>query len=376
MQSGTIQRKGPSWYVKFRENVVVDGQLVRRQKMMRLCAYGPHYRHESDVRELAAERLALVKKTDKRPVSTGGFNDYVEQTYLPWAKESKKASTFAAYQTYFKRYVRPYTDKLALRDFDISKVAEILEAAAAEYHLNLATTTKVRSVMSAIFAYAISKGHFPARSEYDNPAHGAGLPLCAQPEATVVATDDQVRGILTALKDMPLERAAVALIAMTGIRPGEARGLKWADWERSKEQLQVRRSIWHTHEGTPKTAKSLRAVAVTPELRAILQELWKAQGSPFDGYVLAGINGRPTILDNLAKRSIRDALKAAKLSWPGWYALRRHHGTAVREESSADTVSRALGNSAAVADRHYIKPVDVLPDVRKAVAAANKKLGS
>jgi len=77
--------------------------------------------------------------------------------------------------------------------------------------------------------------------------------------------------------------------------------------------------------------------------------------------------GRPLNLDNLARRTIRPRLEATGLSWPGWYSLRRFHGTAVRAESNLETTSRALGNSKAVADRHYVKPSEVLPDVRKAV---------
>ena len=53
--------------------------------------------------------------------------------------------------------------------------------------------------------------------------------------------------------------------------------------------------------------------------------------------------------------------------WRGWYALRRFHGTQVRVESNLETTAKALGNSKAVADRHYIKPQNVLPDVRRAV---------
>jgi hypothetical protein len=78
-------------------------------------------------------------------------------------------------------------------------------------------------------------------------------------------------------------------------------------------------------------------------------------------------------LDNMAKRTIRARLdevnlkEKSSLSWPGWYALRRFRGTAVRAESTLETTSRALGNSKRVADKHYVKPTDVLPDVRKAV---------
>jgi hypothetical protein len=118
---------------------------------------------------------------------------------------------------------------------------------------------------------------------------------------------------------------------------------------------------------TPKTDPSLRFVAVTDEFREILLALWKKQGSPLGGYILAGRKGQPINLDNLAKRRIRPVLKNAGLQWPEWYALRRFLGTEVRMHADSEIASKALGNSKAVADRHYIKPQTVLPDVRRAV---------
>lgn len=53
--------------------------------------------------------------------------------------------------------------------------------------------------------------------------------------------------------------------------------------------------------------------------------------------------------------------------WHGWYSLRRFVGTEVRMKADSETSAKALGNSKAVADKHYIKPQTVLPDVRKAV---------
>ena len=74
------------------------------------------------------------------------------------------------------------------------------------------------------------------------------------------------------------------------------------------------------------------------------------------------------MLENLLKRSIRQRLKEADVEWPKrWYSFRGFHGTAVRAESTLGTTSRALGNSEAIADKHYVKPAEVLPDVRKAV---------
>ena len=140
----------------------------------------------------------------------------------------------------------------------------------------------------------------------------------------------------------------------------------------------MKRAVWHTLEGTTKTPQSKRFVAVSAELREVLLALWKKQDSPVAGYILAAPSKKPINLDNLAKRTIRPRLDAIntdaesrgekpQLTWPGWYSLRRFHGTAVRVESNLETTSRALGNSKAVADKHYVKPDEVLPDVRKAV---------
>jgi hypothetical protein len=196
-----------------------------------------------------------------------------------------------------------------------------------------------------------------------------------------------VQGILAALKGRPLERAAVAIVALTGVRPGEARGLRWEEWDRVKQHIAIRRAVWHRVIGSTKTEQSERFVTVTEELREILLDLWKTQGSPLGGYILAGKKGQPINLDNMAKRVIVPALEKCAVcgeskadhkghpferdkslpEWHSWYSLRRFVGTEVRMHADSETSAKALANSKAVADKQYIKPQTVLPDVRKAV---------
>jgi hypothetical protein len=56
--------------------------------------------------------------------------------------------------------------------------------------------------------------------------------------------------------------------------------------------------------------------------------------------------------DNLSKRVVRPVLKKAKLTWKGWYSLRRFYGTVVRMESNSETGAKALGNTNEVFDKH------------------------
>jgi integrase len=124
----------------------------------------------------------------------------------------------------------------------------------------------------------------------ENPAEHVLIPeSAAAPEATEAATFAEVQAILSALKSDPLARAAVAIMAFTGVRPGEARGLRWEEWKRAEQHIEVNPSVWHREVGTPKTAKSVWLIHVTDELRGILLELWNAQGCPISGYILRGV---------------------------------------------------------------------------------------
>jgi integrase len=368
-QQGFVFRKGGSWFLRYRDNFLVDGRTVRKQKCVKLADYGDRYRRPKDLKDIVAEKMSKVGQASKCPHSSDSFQSYVEAVYFPFVMRTKKPSTYNKYYDHWRRYIKPRTGKYVLRDFTVAIVSSLLEDVASAHALNTSTVGDLRNTLSGIFTYAMGKGHFPAASASDNPASRALIPESAtKPKRTVAATREEVQAILTALKGMPLERAAVAIIACTGVRPGEARGLRWEEWDRVKQHIAVRRAVWHAVVGTPKTDRSERFVTVTNELREILLDLWKAKDSPLGGYILGGPKrGRPIILDNLAKRSIRAALEKAEVAWPGWYALRRFVGTEVRMHADSETSAKALGNSKAVADRHYIKPTTVLPDVRKAV---------
>jgi integrase len=382
--------KGKYWVLRYWHDVLEDGSMVCKQKCVKLADYCDAYRCESDLKDLVSKKMTEVRNASKCPHSSDRFSDYVEAVYLPFVRRTMKPSTYAAYKTYFERYIKPWVGKSALTDFTVAIVAGLLKDIARTHVVNTETVGKVRSILSGIFTYAMSEGHFPARSKEDNPASCARIPdeLATKPKRTRAATREDVKAILAALKGKPLARAAVGIMAFCGVRPGEARGMRWEEWNRTEKHLAVNRSVWHREVGTTKTEQSERFVTVNDELREILLDLWNAKGSPISGYILGGRKDHPVILDNLAKRVIRPALNLCEVCregeagtheghqfkrdasmpyWHGWYSLRRFLGTAVRMKADGETMAKALGNSKAVAEKHYLKPTAVLPDVRKAV---------
>src|SRR5215470_10306365 len=141
-QQGFVFRKGRSWFLRYRYDATVDGQLVRKQKCVKLAEYGDRYRCEKDLDELVAEKLSAVRQAAKCPHSSDSFVDYVEQVYLPFVLRTMKPSTYSGYSTYWKRYIELRVGKYALRDFTVAIVASLLRDISAMHELNRDTVTK------------------------------------------------------------------------------------------------------------------------------------------------------------------------------------------------------------------------------------------
>ena len=92
-QGGYVFKKGPTWFLRYRYSVNVNGKIVRKQKAVPLADVCDRYRTKRDLRDLVAEKLASVQMADKCPRSSDSFIEYVEELHLP-ASKPRKAPTF------------------------------------------------------------------------------------------------------------------------------------------------------------------------------------------------------------------------------------------------------------------------------------------
>lgn len=175
-----------------------------------------------------------------------------------------------------------------------------------------------------------------------NPVQGSIIPRnAAAPAETHASTPDEVVAILDVLKRAKdLEerqklqaQTAIALMFFAGLRPGEARGATWENYD--GKALSVKPSVWRKHTTDPKTASAAKPVPVIEPLRELIAELQVAEDKPDSGPILRGVMGKPLSLDMLAGVVIRPALRNRanyrngqskdwrRLQWQGYYALRR-----------------------------------------------------
>jgi hypothetical protein len=98
-QIGYIRKAGGSWYGRWRDNVIEDGQLVRKQCSAKLADVCERFRTKTDVRPLLAEKLRPIDEGKARPESTLPVAQFVELHYLPFVEENFKPSTRAGYKS-------------------------------------------------------------------------------------------------------------------------------------------------------------------------------------------------------------------------------------------------------------------------------------
>ena len=304
-QHGFVYKQGGSWFLKYRDNCIVDGVLVRKQKCKRLAAVCDQYRTEKDLEGLKADILNPINSGKAKAESTMSVAEFAEGNWLPWARENCKPSTVAGYETMWNTYLAPYLQKISLRDFRTVDAAKLFAEIHRQKGIGRTTLQHCKSRLSGIFTLARNQGALDS----PNPINGAMIPKrAAAPAETYAVTPDEVLTILEILrKDGEVKaRAAVALMFFAGLRPGEARGARWEDFD--GKRLTVRQSVWHKFTTDPKTENAASPVPVIETLADILAELRQVDGNPSSGPILRGPSGKPLLLDNLSKRVVIPAL--------------------------------------------------------------------
>lgn len=148
-------------------------------------------------------------------------------------------------------------------------------------------------------------------------------------------------------------RAFYGVLLFTGIRTGEALGLKWEDVDFASRQITIKRAIVRGTETTPKTKASLRTRPMSPELYTALlnHKAMPHYTQPAD-YVFASSSGRPANPDALRETLqsvLRDRMKIALgPREDGLHLLRHTSGSLVFQTTGSVKEAQAwLGHSSA-----------------------------
>ncbi|GAA0237132.1 site-specific integrase [Cryptosporangium japonicum] len=318
-------------------------------------------------------------------------------------RTSIRPTTRRSYESHIQLYLAPVLGHHRLGQV----TARQLTAAFAELaqHTNrygqpLAGTTlhRVRATLRAAFNFAIREGLVT-----DNPARRIELPPARRPHAVVwtdarvqhwhrtqerdavsVWTVDQLAVFLQRAQRDRLH-ALFHLVALRGLRRGEAVGLRWCDVDLDARQVMITQSTTESGSeivtGPPKSAASRRTVAIDKHTVAVLRAHAERQrferraaglGWTDTGYVFTRIDGRQLRPSTVTYR-FRKLWKDVGLPPVRLHDL-RHGAASLAHCAGADlkTIQDQLGHASIVltADTY----TSVLPPAQHDAAAATAVL--
>jgi integrase len=273
MQRGTISQRGRHWVLRFWEYQIRSGVRVRVNVHKKLAPIGPAYPDKRSVESLAWKQLEPINTRLQTPESATPITEFIENVYLPMAKQFLRPSTYKNYKTdEYERHFKHRLGSLRLRDFRAAHGQRLISAIAKEHpELGHKTLLRLKSFLSGVFKHARTEGYL----DDENLMRDVTLPRSVR---RVKFRGDRytVKEITTLLAHTyssdysgRVAFAVVATAAFTGLRLAELRGLQWRDF--SGDKLSVQRTMWRTKEGLPKTESSENTVPVLPILRSMLE---------------------------------------------------------------------------------------------------------
>jgi len=343
-----------------------------KRKQIRERFYGSDAKARQRLREMLVEAdRGLIVSTRRT------FAD-VCAGWLEAKRAVVEPRTFERYEAIARRFIVPALGaSLAerIRPLDVA-------SAAAKWREQLTPrgVSHVLGELRAIFAWGIRMNVVAT-----NPALTIDPPRVDHKE---MKTLDEA-GVATLLRAAggTYMQPVLALLILTGMRRGEALGLKWSDFDVSEGRLTVRRSL-ESHNGelrikAPKTTRSARTIALGSEAVDVLRihrrsqlELRLALGqraASTDDWIFQTIEGEPLNPRAFSNRFARLVDKAGldvRL-----HDLRHSFATiALGAGVPLQTVSRSLGHSGiAITDTIYVHRVEQLE--RDAAVRINEAIG-
>jgi integrase len=147
-----------------------------------------------------------------------------------------RPTTAASYSAHVEQYFIPKLGHIRLRDLQPHHVETALREIQAERSMKPATLRRVHASLRSALGTAVRLRLIPA-----NPAMNVSLPSVKRPH--VRPWEPEELGAFLDRADRDELGPAFQLLAATGLRRGEALGLRWADVELEKARLFVRQQV-------------------------------------------------------------------------------------------------------------------------------------
>lgn len=370
-RTGYLFKKSGTWFLQYRVDTAdldESGKMIRQRLTVAIAkASGPEAIGKREAQRIAwADYLSKVDQSAIRPGSIRTLTQFVTERfsldYLPTLKPTGRAF----YNNMLNNHILPTLGPLSLREIDVVRVQMLLNAKRKQIDpktkkpLSTQTVLHIRNCLSAVLREAKRMQWFSG----DLPTESVRLPEMRRKERRAL-TWTQCCALSNALTE-PMS-TLVPFLALTGLRIGEAMGLRWKYVNLTSEHrivdselippmcIAVRENYVRGRYQSLKSLKSSRNVPIpdwfAPRLTLLQsRSSWIGSNDP----VFSASSGKPFDQHNCAKRFLKPAAEALGIGWASWHCLRHANATIADQAGFSVTErQRILGHSDASMTLHY-----------------------
>ncbi len=305
-----VYRRGKTYVVRYRVNGKGRSRYVRTY---------------DEARSVKAELTADIRRGVHRETSAVTFEDYARRwldTYTGRTSRGFRESTRKGYRFSIEQRAIPFFDGWLLAEIDAPAVrrfiASLFERKVKDRPPAASTVRAHVAALKALLATAVEDGKIA-----HNPASGVRIARAGDPVVERVALDlrraldsDELARFMEACPED--WRLFFRLLAMTGVRIGEAVELRWSDVDLGAKRLRVRRRFYRGTVAPPKSENGRRDVPLSTELA---RELWTRRGRA-DDLIFMSVRGQRVDRDWLWKNVLKPTAKKAGVEWAGFHTFR------------------------------------------------------
>ena len=234
------------------------------------------------------------------------FYEYAENWYRLKKEPFISSASRSSYKSMFVRHLLPTFGLQRLTAIDANQLQEYLNGFVGQ---SKSMITLAVGILKSIFSNAYAEGIIPR-----DPTVALIRPKSQTKSERRPLTPEETKRILHIARNHP-DGLLLAVLYYTGVRRGEALGLKWGDFDFREDQVHIQRDIDFTGpralEGGLKTPSADRFIPVPPELKELLVKKKRSAGE----YVFRTEDGKPLSQATFKRLWCRLMLAADCVEW-------------------------------------------------------------
>lgn len=283
---------------------------------------------------------------------------FVEQTYRPLYIQNLAPTTIGNYELYLKLYILPFMGEMKLNEINVTTIQQFYDWMAnasqhgAKKDLNAKSIERVSGLLGRIFRVAVEMGLIRESPIKRTLLQNHGKPA-EHHKAIAIADMKQIKTLIPTL-ERERERLLMALLAYTGMRPEEIRGLRWENVHLEEGYCDMVRTVTYDNRSKAmsirecgKTENAIRTVLLPNPAVQILQQVTNKTG-----YVLGG---ESPLCYSTFKWTYEPAFE--QLGIKGKYSLYDFRTTYGTELCEAGLTSKQVGDMMGHADARMVETV-------------------